>query len=112
MRKAMLTARHCKVNALHFQKIVPTDIHQDIRFDSGVTFKLGIVNSNTDYDFNVPNIRTTGTKVMVHTFRDLTISQGDKIEFNNKIYYVENFSKSYYDSSQFKIIEQYFITLK
>lgn len=112
MRTATLTARFCKVNATYFKRIVPTDIKESIRFDYGVPFKIGILNGNENKEFNVPNIQTQGTTYTIQFFKELDLRVGDKVEFDNKTFYVVDTNYSFYNSTRYRVIKQYFATLK
>ena len=57
-------------------------------------------------------MNTQGTKYTIHTFRDLEFEIGDKIEFNGKIYFIEDFNQSFFYSTQYQQVEQYFATIK
>ena len=112
MRKALLTAKYCKVNATYYKKIIPNDIELDNYYDSGVPFKLGVISSNTNKEILIPTMNTHGTKYTIHTFRNLDFEIGDKIEFNGKVYFIEDYNQSYFYSTQYQQVEQYFATIK
>lgn len=112
MRRALLTSKYCKVSATYFKRIIPNDIDTDIYYDSGIPFKLGIVSANTNKELLIPTMNTQGTKYTIHTFRDLEFEIGDKIEFNGKVYFIEDFNQSFFYSTQYQQVEQYFATIK
>lgn len=112
MRKAMLTAKYCKENGYYFDKKITIDIDEENYFEHGVPFRFGFINANVKYDFEVPNIRTVGNQFLIQTFRDLDIKAGDKVRFNNKFYFVEDVNYNFIQTSQFKTVKQYFITVR
>lgn len=112
MRSVILNFKHAKVNAIFYRKIIPTDIDKKPYFDNGVPFKIGIVRSENKHEFNVPNLRSIDTSHTIFTFRDLEIRTGDKVSFDNKEFFVEDVSFSYYESTRNKVVKQYFMTIK
>lgn len=112
MRLAMLGAKFCKLVGTHQAKIVPTNVEEEIRFDAPVKFKFSIVDEEDFKTFNVQPIRTNATRLTIRTFRELSFKTGDKFVFKNNTYYIESISSNYYDSSQYKLVRQFFITLK
>lgn len=112
MRIQMLTSKHCKSRAIFYKRIIPTDITKSITFASGVPFMFGFTNSEDSYQTNISVMRTKDTSITIQTFRELDLEIGDKIRFDNQDYFVESFNNTYYESTQFKNIKQYFITIK
>lgn len=112
MRVAMLISKYCKLEATYFGEIIPTDVSKKPFFDNGVPFKFGFIRSEEQKVFNVPNLRTKDTTHTIQTFRDLRFKVGDRIEFDNLKYIVQEVSFSYYESANNRLIKQYFITLK
>ena len=112
MRAAMLTAKYCKTNGMHFKKIIPTSYDSRIFDDNGVPFRFGFLNSNEKRVFNIPTIRTKDNEFTIHTFRDLDFSEGDKVMFDRKTYFIDSISISYFNSSNNVVVKQYFLTLK
>lgn len=108
----MLSSKYCKLIGSHQAKIVPTNVELDVTYDAPVRFKFGLVSDEEFRTFNVSNIRTQATRLTIRTFRELSFQTGDKIIFNHNTYYIESISTSYYDSSQYKLVRQFFITLK
>ena len=112
MRIASLTAKYCKHKAMYFKRIVPRNRDEKITYEAGVPFYIGFIRSDNQHQFNVPNIRTIDTEHTIHTFRDLDIKTMDRIRFDNKDYYVVDTNYSYYESTQNKLIKQFFMTIK
>lgn len=112
MRRSLLTAKYCKVNAKYYKRIIPNDIELESYYDSAIPFKLGVVSSQTSKELLVPTMNSQGTKYTIHTFRILDFEIGDKIEFNGEIYFIQDYNKSYFYSTQYQQVEQYFATLK
>lgn len=112
MRTASLTAKYCKHKAMYFKRIVPRNRDEKITYEAGVPFYIGFIRSDNQQQFNVPNIRTIDTEHTIHTFRDLDVKTMDRIRFDNKDYYVEDTNYSYYESTQNKLIKQFFMTIK
>lgn len=112
MRVQMLTAKYCKIPATYYKRVVPTDVTKEIYFDSGVPFYMGITNSDDKLVNNISVIRTQETSFVVHTFRELDFEQGDKIRFDNRDYFIESINSTFYETTQFKSIKRYFITIK
>ena len=108
----MLGAKFCKENGYFFSKKIPINIEEENYFDYGVPFKFGYINENNKNDFNVPNIRTRGTTFLIQSFRNLDFQTGDRVRFNNKFYDVEDVGTSFYNSTNYKTVKQYFISLK
>lgn len=112
MRKAILTAKHCPLNAMFEKKIILSNPDLPDKFDAPVPFKIGLVREDNKYEYNVPNIRTNQSIHTLFTFRDLGFRVGDKITFDRHTWHVESVGTSYYESTKFKLIKQYFITVK
>lgn len=112
MRSALLNSKFSKSKGYHFSKKIPIDIESDSHMEYAVPFNFGFVNSNIKYDFNVPAIRTVGNEFLIQTFRDLDFKSGDVVMFDHKYYNVESVRISFFNSTKYKVIKQYFITLK
>ena len=54
----------------------------------------------------------TETSHTIFTFRDLGFKRGDKILFDNLTFIIQDLNISYYQSTTFKSIKQYYITIK
>lgn len=112
MKKALLSAKHCKETGIYYGAIIPPNINEDNYLDFGVPFKFGFINSNTKYEFPVPEIRTVGSTHIIHTFRDLDIQPKDRIRFDHKHWEVQDVSINYVETSQFQRVKHYFITIR
>ena len=120
MRSALLGSKYCKERGVYFDQKIPVQLFTDDQppklienyLDYGVPFKFGFVNENNKFFFNVPNLRTRGSTFLIHSFRKLPFKAGDRIRFNNKFYDVEDVSMSFLNTTNYKTVKQYFISLK
>jgi hypothetical protein len=112
MRDKLLTAKYCKINATYYKRIVPTDYDKEPYYDDGIPLKIGIMNSNTAKEILVPTMNSVGTRYTIHTFRNIEFGIGDKIVFNDMIFYVVDFNVSFFNTTQYRQIKQFFATVK
>lgn len=112
MKASLLSAKYCNELGYYYDKKIPIDVAEDNYWDYAVPFHFGFVNAETKYDFHVPNIRTVGEQYIIQTFRDLKFKSGDKVKFDEKLWNVESVRASYIQSSKFKRVKQYFLTIR
>lgn len=121
MKTATLIAKHCKESGYYFKKVIPHELEKetlegfvDIEnyLDYAVPFKFGFIRSENKYEFPVPQIRVRGFTHYIHSFRNLDFKVGDMVIFDRQKFYVEDVNYSYYQSTNYKRIKNYFLTLK
>ena len=112
MRASMLSKQLCHHKGQYVSKIIPTDLEKEIRFDNPVPFKFSFVRTDNSKSNNIPNFNMTETSHTIFTFRDLGFKRGDKILFDNLTFIIQDLNISYYQSTTFKSIKQYYISIK
>lgn len=112
MREAMLTARHCKFEAIHYRYITPRDIEKEPYYDVGVAFKVGLLGDSEVREESVSRIHSKTNTLRIFTYRDLDFKVDDKIRLMGKDYFIERVDTSFYESTQFSIIKRYNLELK
>lgn len=111
MKRVLLSRKYCKTNAFYYGQIIPPDIDEENYFNYGVQFKVGIINTRKKYDFHVPQIRTKGQEHVLNTFRDLGFQEGDRIRFDGRYWLIKEVSISFIQSTQFKSVKHFFLTV-
>lgn len=112
MRKAkLLESKNCKFKGYYLGKIIPVDINADNFLDLAVPFYFGYIDSNMQYDFNIPSIRTVGEQFSLHLYRDLGVKVDDVIRIGNAYHHVVDMHVSYETHGR-NSVAHYFITVK
>lgn len=112
MRAVSKSVKSSTEKGYHFKKIVPIDVEDEKFLDHAVPFRFGFVRGGLSYDFSVPDMRLQVGEHLIHTYRDLDFQTGDKIFHNHKLYFVEDVSFNYAESTRNRRIKHYFMVIK
>ena len=109
-KQVLLNAKNCKQSGYFIRQIVTYDVDEEKYYDYATPFKFGYLTEGLTEQYKVSMIRTIGTSIMIHTYRELDYKVDDLISINNVWYAIKSINVTYETYGKI-VVKHYFIEL-